>query len=248
LSLEPSYLAQREAVRFEWGRAGMRRAAGRGDILVVVDVLRFTTAVAAALAHGVRVFPCAWDEDAEACAKRLGAEVARNKAKYSLSPDCYPGAPRGTKVVLRSLNGAACARYAKNSEKLFAGALVNASAVAAAIEEVRKSNGKPVSVVAAGERYPEENEDGQIRFAIEDYLAAGAIIAKLTGEKSAEAQLCELGFIAARQDLASLLRGCASGREMIAANRAADVEHAARMDLYSCAPVLREGEFVAFGS
>src|SRR5438874_13635586 len=47
-------------VRLDWGRAGVRRAAERRDIIVVVDVLRFTTTVVTALHHGVSIYPCDW--------------------------------------------------------------------------------------------------------------------------------------------------------------------------------------------
>src|SRR4051812_25534388 len=62
--------------RLEWGRRGARLAAERGDVLVVVDVLSFSTAAATAIAHGGIVCPCAWDDDPAALAARVGAEVA----------------------------------------------------------------------------------------------------------------------------------------------------------------------------
>jgi 2-phosphosulfolactate phosphatase len=43
------------------------------------------------------------------------------------------------------------------------------------------------------------------------------------------------------ENLAKLLRGCASGRELTAAGHAADVELAAAVGSSSCAPVLRDG-------
>jgi hypothetical protein len=39
-------------VRLAWGQRGGQEAAERGDILVVVDTLRFSTAAATAVHHG----------------------------------------------------------------------------------------------------------------------------------------------------------------------------------------------------
>ena len=64
-------------------------------------------------------------------------------------------------------------------------------------------------------------------------------------DKSAEARICESAFRAIRPaDLPSLLRDCASGRELIALGHTGDVDHAARLDAYRSVPVLRHGWFV----
>jgi 2-phosphosulfolactate phosphatase len=44
-------------VRFEWGLAGARVLASVSEVLVVVDVLSFSTAVEVALARGATVVP-----------------------------------------------------------------------------------------------------------------------------------------------------------------------------------------------
>jgi 2-phosphosulfolactate phosphatase len=95
--------------RLEWGRRGARAAAERGDILVVVDVLRFSSAVITGVAHGAIVYPCAWDDDPVAFAARVGAEVAvrrrqdvPEKGRYSLSPASFTSIEAGTRVVLAS--------------------------------------------------------------------------------------------------------------------------------------------------
>ena len=42
-------------VRFDWGQDGAARAGARGDVVVVVDTLRFSTTVAAHVAAGAQV-------------------------------------------------------------------------------------------------------------------------------------------------------------------------------------------------
>jgi 2-phosphosulfolactate phosphatase len=86
-------------------------AAERGDLLVVVDVLSFSTATATAVQHGGIVYPCAWADDPRAYAARIGAEAAVNrrevpeKGRFSLSPPTFEAIEPGTRVVLASPKG-----------------------------------------------------------------------------------------------------------------------------------------------
>src|SRR3989442_814510 len=60
-------------VHLEWGWAGLREGGRLADVVVVVDVLSFSTAVAAAVAAGVDVYPLRPHERyAERMAERLG--------------------------------------------------------------------------------------------------------------------------------------------------------------------------------
>jgi 2-phosphosulfolactate phosphatase len=239
--------------RLEWGRDGARRAARRGDVLVIVDVLRFSTTVATALHHGGVVYPCVETEDVREVAARLGAEpAARTSAegRFTLSPSTYKGMPAGTRVCIASLNGATCSRYAADVPRLFVGGLVNARAVGAAVRAtVRDDARRRVTVVACGERRVRgaddpPTEDGDLRIAIEDYLGAGAILSLLPFSRSPEAELCEMAFRNAQPSLSNLLLDCGSGRELTARGLTEDVQHAARLDLYKVVPVMRDGWLV----
>ena len=94
--------------RLEWGRRGARVAAERGDILVVIDVLSFSTAAVTAVHHGGHVYPCAWTDDPHALAAQLGAVAAVNRpdvpanGRFSLSPPTFNAIEPGTRVVLAS--------------------------------------------------------------------------------------------------------------------------------------------------
>jgi hypothetical protein len=73
-------------VRLAWGRRGAHDAAERGDILVVVDTLRFSTAAVTAVHHGALIYPCATDEALyNALAQRVGGEVARIKSRVDVT-------------------------------------------------------------------------------------------------------------------------------------------------------------------
>jgi 2-phosphosulfolactate phosphatase len=100
------YSQQDYRCRLEWGRRGARVAAERGDVLVVVDVLCFSTATVTAVARGGIIHPCAWTDDPAALAQQLGAEVAVSRpdvperGRFSLSPPTMLGIEPGTAVVL----------------------------------------------------------------------------------------------------------------------------------------------------
>lgn len=235
--------------RLEWGARGARAAAERGDILVIVDVLRFSTAVAAAVEHGATVYPCLETENVEEVAARIGALPAvRGQAEpgsFSLSPLDYQHVELGTRIALASLNGATCSRCANVTPYLFVAGLVNRAAVAAAVNQLLRTSDLSVSVVACGEQWPDPSPEGRLRFAVEDYLGAGAVLAALEESKSPEAAVCEAAFLGVERRLASLLRECASGRELVERGRGEDVEAAAALDIYQAVPLMRDGVLAA---
>src|SRR6187455_126642 len=65
------------AYRFDWGPNGLRTLAPHADVVVIVDVLRFTSAVSAAVESGATVFPYRWaDEQAPVFAAEHRAVLA----------------------------------------------------------------------------------------------------------------------------------------------------------------------------
>jgi 2-phosphosulfolactate phosphatase len=232
--------------RLEWGRRGARVAAERGDVLVVVDVLSFSTATVTAVQHGGLVYPCAWTDDPAALAATLGAEAAVNRrevpehGRFSLSPPTFLAIEPGTRVVLASPNGATCSRFGRAVPRLLVGALVNATAVSQAVATLIDETDLSVTVLACGERWRQPNEDGELRFAIEDYLGASAILAGLPPvlSRSPEALVCEAAFRASRDSLATIIAESGSGRELRQAGYPQDVEHSARLDIYDAVPVM----------
>src|ERR1041385_3334060 len=97
-------------IRCEWGQKGVEVLAGNSDVIIIVDVFSFSTAVDVAVARGATIFPYRWkDETALEYAKTLDAELVdatRSKGSWSLSPASLISVPAGTKLVLPSSNGA----------------------------------------------------------------------------------------------------------------------------------------------
>lgn len=195
------------------------------------------------------VYPSAEGEDARLLAERVGGELAVHRrdvpelGRFSLSPLTFQQMEPGTRIVLPSPNGATCSRYGASAPFLFVAALVNARAVAQAVSGLLVSTDRAVTVVACGERHQPPGEGGDLRFALEDYLGAGAILSTLTETLSPEAQVCADAFRQAQEHLEALLWDCGSGRELRAKGFGDDVRLAARLNCSSAVPVLHDGAF-----
>ena len=235
----PSWVDQRDhRVRYEWGPAGVE--AVRSDVVVIVDVLRFTTAVDAAVSAGVAVHPHRWrDRSAGALAARVGAHLADGTdGAPSLSPASLVALGRGARVVLPSPNGSTCAALASGGgATVVAACLRNAAAVTTWLNARAATT---VTVVACGERW----HDGSLRPALEDHHGAGAVIAGLNGDRSPEAQAAAAVWRDAEGRVADVLRACSSGREQQQRGWADDLRYAEAVDASSAVPVLRDGAFV----
>ncbi len=210
-------------VRLEWGVDGLARLAP-ADVVVVVDVLRFSSTLPDTVASGV-VVPLA---------------------------DAVEWSSNGAAVV-------SAARSVSADAVVLVGGIRNAAAVAGAIATIqeRRQARTSVSVIAAGEVAAE----GGLRFAVEDQLGAGAIIAALTDRgidhTAPDAAVAAEGFRALRGALRHLLTASGSGRELeigVASTARmarsgitpASVADAAVLDAVDVVPMLADGVFVAF--
>jgi 2-phosphosulfolactate phosphatase len=232
-------------LHLEWGREGAARCP-TGGVLVVVDVLSFSTAVSVCTERGTAVYPAAWrDARAGELAEREGAVLAvgRRAASaghpWSLSPAALRAAPAPERLVLPSPNGSAIAAAAPPGVTVVAACLRNATAVGRWVAR----RAPAVTVVPAGERWP----DGSLRPALEDLLGAGAVVAAAAAAApalalSAEAQAARVTF-AGTHHPADAVRACVSGQELVLGGFAADVEVAVELDASAVVPVLTAGAF-----
>ena len=230
--------------RLEWGLAGVRILAPVVDLVVVVDVLSFSTAVSIAIEQGARVVPYPEDGSGEisaaAHARAIGATLAspnRSAPGPTLSPTSLTRLRAGDVLVLPSPNGSSCSvEAAAAGVMVVAGCLRNASAVGRLVE----AHGGNAAIVPAGERWP----DGSLRPCLEDLLGAGAILAGLEPQGlSPEARAAVGAFRSARSRLGRALAESASGRELIERRFTADVALAAELDATDRVPVLADGAF-----
>ncbi len=235
-------------VRFERGESGLRAVAGDCSIIVVVDVLSFSTAIDVAVASGSHVRAMRPLDDVDGAARRLGAfrAVSRSACSpeypYSLSPDSLVHLPPGSRLILPSPNGASLIAAASefSNAAIIAGCLRNATAIGSFINT--RGPDEVVAIISAGERWP----DGSLRPALEDDLGVGAIVACLDlRSASPEAKVAASTFVDGRLHVSDNIRASATGVELFAAGFSHDVERALEIDCSLAIPILQPDGFLS---
>lgn len=220
--------------RFEWGYEGVEAHGQVSDILVIIDVLSFTTCVDVVLGRGGIVYPYRTkDDSALTFAHEHNAILAGKRGEpISLSPASLHSVQWGSRIVLPSPNGSTSSVLAKDSGAVvLAGCLRNAKAIARFIQQQKGS----VSVIACGERWP----NGNLRPALEDMLAAGAILSELKDYSlSPEAAAAVTIFSVNQHNLKSTLSQTISGQELIIMGYPEDVDLAAKLNVSQNIPLL----------
>lgn len=221
----PPFDQSRYQVRLDWGADALARLAP-ADVVVVVDVLRFSSTVAARVAAGESA-------PLDAATRASGAAGAATGE---------PGADGATVVAVAS---------ERVSALVLLGGLNNAAAVAAAVaaEQQRRAQRTSVALIPAGVRAAGDQPSGT-RFAVEDLLGAGAIIDALGAlgldHTSPEAAVAGEAFRGLRGAMRHLLTASGSGQDLIDRGCGDDVLAAAALDSVEVAPVLRGGVFVPY--
>ncbi|MDQ1082894.1 MULTISPECIES: 2-phosphosulfolactate phosphatase [Microbacterium] len=130
-----------------------------------------------------------------------------------------------------------------------AGGLRNAAAVAAHVMEVQRARGErtSISVIAAGA--PGDGDAAGLRFAVDDLLGAGAVVAALgdlgIDHASPDAAVAGEGFRALGGAVRHLLTASGNGRALAAEGERDAVLAAAARDAVTVVPVLKGGAFSA---
>lgn len=237
-------------VRFDWGVEGAAAIAEDADVVIVVDVLSFSTTVDLAVSLGAEVVP-ADPAAVDAVAARSGATVAarRGEPGLTLSPASvsHDTVAAGSRIVLPSPNGSRIvAALAGGAASVVVASLRNRTAVAhwALAQQGDKGERFFIAIIAAGE----QRDDGSTRFAVEDLLGAGAVIDALADVGldycSPESAAAAAAFTGLRNATGHLIGASASGRELAGEGYRADIELAIDVDASSMVPIVREDGFI----
>jgi 2-phosphosulfolactate phosphatase len=211
-----------------------RRELG-GSVAVVFDVLRATSTMITALAHGaagiwpVRSIEEAWALKEKRPAALLGGERHGERIEgFDLgnSPLEYGDNVRGREIISTTTNGTIALRAVEHAACVLAASLLNNGAVALHLES---QPDRDVLLVCAG-TFREA--------ALEDILAAGMLIALLPGRPLTDSAEVALALYREEQeDLFAALRRAKNGRALLAKGRGAEIEWCARPSLF---PLLAE--------
>jgi len=214
-----------------------------GRTVVVIDVLRATTTICHALAAGATaVVPCLEIDEARTRARALGegARLGGERRGVRIEGFDFGNSPTeytadyvaGRTVVFTTTNGTKAMLRAGEAAEILIGAFVNLSVVAAAV-----ARADYVDLLCAGTFG---------RITAEDALFAGAVVERLLagGEDlgnglNDQARLaCDAwrATVASGKPLAAVLRECQGGRNLIAEGFDADIDTAARLDVFDRVP------------
>lgn len=224
-------------VRCEWGEQGVLHLAPISDVVVIIDVLSFSTCIDIANSRGAIVFPYQWNaESVMAFAQSIDATIAdrRGSSGYSLSPASLLSIYEGTRLVLPSPNGSSLS-LSTGVIPTLTGCLRNCRAVALAA----MNYGRRIAVVPAGEKW----SDGSLRPSFEDFIGAGAVISYLKGNLSPESQAAGAAYRDARQSVKHLIKQSGSGQELIERGFEQDVDLASEVNSSDCVPTLVNGAY-----
>jgi 2-phosphosulfolactate phosphatase len=228
------------------------------SVAVVIDVLRATSTIVEALANGARcVIPVTTPEAAVRVARGLAdgerlltgerGSVRIDGFQLGNSPAEFTSERVGGKrIVMSTTNGTPALVAAAGASRVVVGSFLNLSATVAALAGAAA----PVVVICAG-------KEG--RFALEDALCAGLIVAQLQGcedgwtcgndaarAATALAVRAEAGAGAGERvdprRLERLLMDTAAARQLHAVGHGADVALCAAVDRHALVPSYRDGQ------
>ena len=212
-------------------------------MVVVVDVLRATSAIVTGFDHGVNVMVAVAGIEETLSYKDKGYLVAGERNgemqegfDFGNSPFSYkPEVVKGRNVAISTTNGTQAVVAAKDSHKLFIGAFLNISALCKRI----LNENRDVIVLCAGWKN---------KFNLEDTLFAGALAEKLAG--NGYLLNCDSALAAielwknAKPDVNAFLATSSHRNRLKHLDLEADIKYCLTLDLCKSVPELEAGVLV----
>ncbi len=196
----------------------------------VIDVIRATSTIVTALAHGATcVQPVASVAEAEALKEQnQSALLAGERGGKPLPGFDLGNSPhevtaervKDRRIILTTTNGTQALAACFGARAIVTASLLNLDAVAASLREL----GPPWMIVCAG-------YEGQ--FGLDDAIVAGALAEALDQDHS----LISL-YHSVQNDLTETLRGSAAGQELQKIGMENDIPFCAQLNLFSLVPTL----------
>lgn len=216
-------------------------------VVAVVDVLRASTSIAAALANGARaVIPLPSSEEVASRSKSLARSEVRLAGERKSQP--IPGfdfgnspseftreAVEGKTVLMSTTNGTAAILSVQGAKDIVVAAYVNFSAALGALRSALRA-GSDVAIVCAG-------QDRQ--FSLEDAACAGLFIQHITAKhtKTEVNDAAQAAMVLNKKygtNLKRLFKASSHGQALAAAGFEADLAACAEVNVYGVLPVYQD--------
>jgi 2-phosphosulfolactate phosphatase len=227
---------------------GLSAGEVQGGTVFVIDILRATTSVCAALSHGAKaIIPVGSTEEALRLAQTIGSTdvLLAGEKNCVRIPGFHLGntplemteaAVRGKTIIVTTSNGTQALLACQGAAAVFPTAAVNLTLAAERAREALQGD-QHVLIVCAG-------RDGA--FSLEDAYCAGRLASAILGATRPRHALNDAGLASldlVRRYVARWTRPLAyshAGRELIRLGFGADVREAARLDAYPVLPHFHE--------
>lgn len=214
-------------------------------IVVVIDILRATSAMVAAFEHGVKdIIPVASVEEARQYLGRPGyiAAAERNGEiveGFSIgnSPLGFNGMDlNGKTIVISTTNGTQAIDTGRDAKLLVIGAFLNLSALTDWLIQQEEN----ILLLCSGWRN---------KFSLEDSVFAGAVMTRLLesgkfGLEEDSSIASKYLYMAARDNLTSMLKAAPRRKRLEQLKMLDDVKYCLTPDQATVIPVLRDGRLV----
>lgn len=212
--------------------------------VIIIDVLRSTSTIVAALAHGfLEVIPVETIGAAKSlkgegrvlageryCKKIPGFTISNSPLE---AKGTFPGAKT---LVLTTTNGTRAIHKSLKASDVYIASFLNATACASAAVSTKRD----ITLVCAGTR----NE-----FALEDGLCAGLLIHTIL-QFVPQCEVSDLGvalsaaYSSLQSDLTDTLMNTLTGRRLTALGLSKDIEFCAQVDRYPLVPLVKEDRII----
>lgn len=219
-----------------------KKAVGRGDVVVVVDVLRASSSIIVALAQGAEgIIPVKTVREAREICKKHPSFVLAGERRgiqppgfdYGNSPVAFSRVNLDVKcLVLTTTSGTMAIAQAKGAKHVLIGAFLNARSVAESAFRMAAEEGCGITLALSGKRGG---------FSLEDFLGAGAIVDYFPGDivPSDAAQAAFLAYREAKDSLLDVVKRGSHGKYLASIGFEEDIDLCTQLSKYSIVPYLR---------
>jgi len=221
------------------------KAVQRGDIIIVIDVLRCSSTIITALANGAKgIVPAKTLREARAY-RQEHPEFILAGERRGLKPEGFnlgnsplefsPETIKEKHIILTTTSGTMAISLAKDGRWTLIGALLNVKAVTEAAMKIAEKEKIGISLVLAGKKG---------HFSLEDFICAGAIVESLPTKKvkhSDAALAALLAFQQSSRSLNSIVQLGDHAQFLKSMGFEADIEFCCRLNAFGIVPVYRNG-------
>jgi 2-phosphosulfolactate phosphatase len=222
------------------------KIADRGDVIIVIDVLRCGTSIVNALTNGVQsIVPTATLKEAYKLhsqhanfllvgerrgLKPKGFDLGNSPLEFT-SERVF-----GKNLIMTTTSGTMALVRSKRAEWVFVGAFLNSGSVAGKTIEVAEKQGKGVSLILSGEKG---------KFSLEDFTCAGAIVERFPRNKVSFSDGILASLLAFKQtenNLCKTIMEAEHAKHLIKMGFRNDIEFSCQLDILREVPIYRDGK------